>query len=374
MDRRLKILVLFGTRPEAIKMAPLIFAAKDYADRIELAVCVTGQHREMLDQVLDFFSIEADYDLNLMRPDQSLFGYTANALEALEPILDEVRPDLILVQGDTTTAFVGALAGFYKKTKVAHIEAGLRSKDKFEPFPEEINRILADHIADLHFAPTQDAKDNLYRENIRDNVFVVGNTVVDALSLALKVIQENEQEYLNFFNFVDFSKRILLVTGHRRENFRKPIENICRAIKTLAEANSDIEVVYPVHLNPNVRNPVHSILKGSQRIHCIEPLSYPHLIFLMHNCHTVLTDSGGIQEEASCLGKPVLIMRNNTERVEVVEAGCAKLVGTDYENILKNAQLLLRDPEEYGRMSRPRNLYGDGKASQKIMKTILNII
>jgi UDP-N-acetylglucosamine 2-epimerase (non-hydrolysing) len=366
--------VFFGTRPEAIKMAPLILAMRDYQDQIDLKICATAQHRQMLDHVLNFFSIQPDYDLNLMQPNQSLFDSTGKGLITLEPVIDDVQPDLILIQGDTTTAFIGALAGFYKRIKVAHIEAGLRSGDKYAPFPEEVNRIFADYLADFHFAPTQKAMENLLRENIRENIFVVGNTVIDALFLASKTIKEDEQKYFDFFNYVDFSKRILLVTGHRRENFGQPFENICCALKTITEQNGDLEIVYPVHLNPNVREPINRFLKNTERIHCIEPLSYPHLIFLMHKSYMILTDSGGIQEEASSLGKPLLVMRNKTERVEAIEAGCAKLVGTDCRNILGNAELLLNGREEYDRMSHPRNLYGDGNASQRIIRTILNSI
>jgi len=297
-----KILFIFGTRPEAIKMAPVIKEFKKEKS-IDVKVCITAQHREMLDQVLNFFGIKPDYDLNLMKPNQSLFDITANSLKSLEKVLDKEKPDLIFVQGDTTTAFVGALAGFYKKMKVAHIEAGLRSHNKYSPFPEEINRVLVGHVADYHFAPTERAKENLYRENIKKNVYVVGNTVIDALFLGLNIIKkEGEEKFYKYFDFIDFSKKIILVTGHRRENFGKPFENICYALKEIAK-REDVEIVYPVHLNPNVKKPVNEILNGVRNIHLIEPLEYPYLIWLMSKSYLVLTDSGGIQEEAPSLGK-----------------------------------------------------------------------
>lgn len=372
---RKKILFIFGTRPEAIKMAPLILAMQNYREQIESKVCVTGQHRQMLDQVLDFFSIHTDYNLNIMQSNQSLFDSTGKALKKLEWVIDDTKPDLILIQGDTTTTFIGALAGFYKKVKVAHVEAGLRSRDKHSPFPEEINRVLADHLADIYFAPTERAMENLHRENIWENIFVVGNTAVDALFLALNIIKEKEeQKYLDFFDFIDFSKRILLVTAHRRESFGQPFKNIFHALKTILEQNEEVEIVYPVHLNPNVQEPTHHLLKDTQRIHCIEPLSYSHFVFLMHKSYMILTDSGGIQEEAPSLSKPVLVMRNKTERAEVIEAGCAKLVGTEYKSIIENTMLLLHNQEEYSRMRCIKNPYGEGNAAQKIIKIILDNI
>ncbi len=368
----MRALFIFGTRPEAIKMAPLI---KEFQkeDSFDVKVCVTAQHREMLDQVLDFFDVSPDYDLNIMKPNQSLFDITANTLKGLESVLDEFKPDLIFVQGDTTTAFVGALAGFYKKTKIAHIEAGLRSHNKYSPFPEEMNRVLAGHLADYHFAPTERAKENLFNENIKENVYVVGNTVIDALFLGLEIIKEQgEEQYYKHFDFIDFSKRIILVTGHRRESFGEPFENICYALKEIADNYKDVEIVYPVHLNPNVREPVNRILRGMKNIHLIEPLSYPYLIWLMSQSYLVLTDSGGIQEEAPSLGKPVLVMREVTERVEGIEAGTAKLVGTDKENIIKEVSTLLEYKNEYNKMSIATNPYGDGKASVRIKDIIKN--
>ena len=367
----MKVLFLFGTRPEAIKMAPLIKEFKS-EENFEIKVCVTAQHRQMLDQVLNFFSIKPDYDLNLMKPNQSLFDITSNTLKGLEPILDKEKPDLVFVQGDTTTAFVGTLAGFYKKIKVAHIEAGLRSYNKYSPFPEEINRVLVGHLADYHFAPTKRAKENLFKENIKENVFVVGNTVIDALFLGLDIIKkEGEEKYYKYFDFIDFSKKIILVTGHRRDSFGKPFENICYALKEIANSFSDIEIVYPVHLNPNVREPVNKILRNQERIHLIEPLEYPYLIWLMSKSYLVLTDSGGIQEEAPSLGKPVLVMREVTERIEGIEAETAKLVGTNKEKIVKEVEVLLKDKEEYNKISKAVNPYGDGRASRRIVELIM---
>jgi UDP-N-acetylglucosamine 2-epimerase (non-hydrolysing) len=367
-----KVLLIFGTRPEAIKMAPLIKELEKYHDRFNVKVCVTAQHREMLDQVLEFFRIKSDYDLNLMKPNQSLFELTANLIRKLEEVLTDFKPDLIFVQGDTTSAFVGALAGFYNKVKIAHIEAGLRSNNKYSPFPEEINRALIGRLADYHFAPTEKAKENLLREGIKDNVWIVGNTVIDALLLGLQIIKDQgEEKYYNYFSFIDFSKKIILVTGHRRESFGKPFRNICFALRELANSFEDVEIVYPVHLNPNVRKPVNEILRGHPRIHLIEPLEYPYLIWLMSKSYLILTDSGGIQEEAPSLGKPVLVMRDVTERIEGIEAGTAKLVGTNKEKIISEAVELLKNQEEYNKMARAINPYGDGKASQRILN-ILN--
>jgi UDP-N-acetylglucosamine 2-epimerase (non-hydrolysing) len=368
----MKILFIFGTRPEAIKLAPLI---KEFqkSGEFNTRICVTAQHREMLDQVLSFFNIKPDYDLNIMKPNQSLFDITANILKLLEPILKKEKPDMIFVQGDTTTAFAGALAGFYQKIKVAHIEAGLRSHNKYSPFPEEINRVLAGHIADYHFAPTEKAKKNLYNEGIKENVWVVGNTVIDALFLGLDIIKkEGEEKYYKHFSFIDFSKKIILLTGHRRESFGEPFENICYALREIANKYKDVEIVYPVHLNPNVREPVNRILKGIKNIHLIEPLEYPYLIWLMNKSYLILTDSGGIQEEAPSLGKPVLVMREVTERIEGVEAGTAKLVGTDKNKIIKEVQTLLEDDKEYNRMAKATNPYGDGKSSERIIHILKN--
>lgn len=368
-----KLLFIFGTRPEAIKMAPLIMEFKKDKFNFEVKICITAQHREMLDQVLEFFSIEPDFDLDLMKPDQSLFDITANGLKGLESVLDKYLPDIIFVQGDTTTAFIGALAGFYKKIKVAHIEAGLRSHNKLSPYPEEINRKIVGHIGDLHFAPTDKAVNNLKNEGILENVWNVGNTVIDALFLGLNIISEKDEEYKAHFDFIDFSKKIILITGHRRESFGKPFEDMCYAMKEIADKYQDVELIYPVHLNPNVREPVNKILNNNERIHLIEPLSYPYLLWLMNRSFFVLTDSGGIQEEAPSLGKPVLVMREVTERTEGIDAGTAMLVGTDRTVIVKEATNLLENTEHYEKMAQAVNPYGDGKTSQNIAKILKNL-
>ncbi len=364
----LKTLFIFGTRPEAIKLAPLISELKG-SDGFDVKVCVTAQHRHMLDQVLDFFGIDTDYDLDLMKDDQNLFDITALCLRGIGSVLDDLRPDIIIVQGDTTTTFAGALAGYYNRVRVVHVEAGLRSRFKYSPFPEEMNRTLTGHMADLHFAPTKEAVDNLKKEGIRKNVYKVGNTVIDALLKGLGIIKRSDAVYRDFFNFLDFSKKVILVTGHRRESFGKPFEDMCNAIKGIA-LTEDVEFVYPVHLNPNVRRPVGAILGNIPNIHLIEPLDYPYLIYIMNKCCLVLTDSGGIQEEAPALGKPVLVMRNVTERMEGIRAGVALLVGNNMENIKNSLVELLHDPELYSRMSKAVNPYGDGTASIKIRKIL----
>ena len=370
---QLKLLFIIGTRPEAIKLAPVIRKFREYPDLCKVKVCVTAQHREMLDQVLQFFEVTPDYDMNLMQPDQSLFGFTSKALKGLEEVLNHAVPDLIFVQGDTTTAFVGALAGFYKKIAVAHVEAGLRSLNKYAPFPEEINRILADHVCDFHFAPTQRAMQNLLREGINENVHVVGNTVVDALFLTLKLIeQKGEAPYMERFSFLNFDKKIMLVTAHRRESFGAPFRRICEALKEIALNFKDVEVVYPVHLNPNVRNEVFPLLEGIHNIHLIDPLDYPSMVWLMSKAYLVITDSGGIQEEAPSLGKPVLIVREVTERVEGIEAGTARLVGTDKDKIFEAVKALLMNPADYHEMAKAANPYGDGRASERILKILRN--
>lgn len=369
-EKRHRFLFIFGTRPEAIKLAPLIVKLKDIGD---VQVCVTGQHREMLDQVLRFFSIVPNYNLNIMVKNQNLFTVTVKSLKLLEKVIEESRPDLIIVQGDTTTAFAGALAGFYNKIKVAHIEAGLRSFHKFSPFPEETNRVLVSHIADYHFAPTDKAKENLLRESIsEENIFVVGNTVIDALFMGLDTVNRNERRFYDYFAFLDFSKRIILVTGHRRESFGKPFENICYALKEIAQEN--VEIVYPVHLNPNVRGHVYPILSGIKNIHLVEPLEYPYLIWLMSKSYLILTDSGGIQEEAPSLGKPVLVMRDVTERTEGIDAGTALIVGTDMKKIFDATRMLLTDKREYRKMARRKNPYGDGKSSKRIRTVIKRLL
>lgn len=361
----IKVLFIFGTRPEAIKMAPIIRTFKAQSTRFLTKVCVTAQHRSMLDQVLEFFNIQPDFDLNLMMPDQTLFDITVKCLKGIEGVLNTFNADLIICQGDTTTAFTASLAGYYKQIKVAHIEAGLRSENKMSPYPEEINRILAGHIADFHFAPTKKAVENLQAEGIKAQVYQVGNTVIDALFWALEIIQKSDEDrYLREFSYVDFSKRNILVTGHRRESFGKPFVNICNALKEIADRYPDISIIYPVHLNPNVRKPVEMILRGVQNIYLTEPLNYPSLVWLMNKCDIILTDSGGIQEEAPSLGKPVLVMREVTERQEGIDAGTAKLVGTDTQVIVAEVSQLLNmeTRPDYAKL----NPYGDGQTAGRI--------
>lgn len=362
-----KILFIYGTRPEAIKMAPLIKEFQRNTDQFDVEICLTGQHRQMLDQVNMFFEIKSDYDLNLMQPNQSLSDITTRCLQGLGPVLEVSKPDLVFVQGDTTTVMAGALAAFYKKIPVAHLEAGLRSGDIHSPYPEEMNRKLAGQLAQYHFAPTEGAQENLRRDGITKNVHVVGNTVIDGLHLGLELIHtRGEAEYARHFSFLDFKKRVILVTGHRRESFGNGFESICTAIRHIATTNTDVEVVYPMHLNPLVREPVNRLLSGIPNVHLIEPLDYPYLIWLMSKSYFVLTDSGGIQEEAPALGKPVLVMRDVTERMEGITAGTARLVGTDFSCITEAAYILLSNPSEYYKMAQAVNPYGDGTTSKQI--------
>ena len=370
------IIFVLGTRPEAIKLAPLIKAFK-YNDRFDVKVCSTGQHKEMLEQVLDFFDIKPDYELEVMKYNQGLSELTGRLLGKIEDILSSYTPDFVFVQGDTTTAFVGALSAFYKKIPVVHIEAGLRSFDKYSPFPEEINRILVGHIARYHFAPTKKAQQNLYAEGVKDNVYVVGNTVIDALFMGLDVIEKNaslKTKIEGYFDKVINRKdsKIILVTAHRRESFGKPFENMCSAIKRIAKHFDDVEIIYPVHLNPNVRKPVFEILGNMENIHLIEPLDYPKLIWIMNRSYIVVTDSGGIQEEAPALGKPVLVLRDVTERTEGIDAKTAKLVGTNEDKIFNAISGLLENRGAYLEMAKAVNPYGDGKTSERILNTIDN--
>ena len=368
------LLFIFGTRPEAIKLAPLIREFRQRPD-VNVLVCVTAQHREMLDQVLSFFEITPDYDLNIMTKNQTLFDVTVVGLKALEEVLTHSKADLVFVQGDTTTSFIGALAAYYKKIKVAHIEAGLRSGNKYSPFPEEMNRVLASHLADFHFTPTRQSVGNLERENIKAHLYKVGNTVIDALFLGLDLINKQEESsFAKFFQGVQLQKRIVLITGHRRESFGGPFEDICNAIREVAEQFDDVEFVYPVHLNPNVQEPVNRILMGLSNVHLIAPLDYPQFIWLMNKCHVVLTDSGGLQEEAPALGKPVLVMREVTERKEGVDAGTAKLVGTDKAVIVKELTTLLSDERAYQEMAKAVNPYGDGTACRQIADLVMKIL
>ncbi len=372
MNDRKKVLLIFGTRPEAIKFAPLYDILCKNNNLFETKICLTSQHREMLDPVMSFFNIKPDHDLNIMKPDQTQFDVITSCLLGLEKVLDVEKPDLIMVQGDTTTTFAGSLAGYLKKIKIAHIEAGLRSYNKYSPFPEEMNRVLAGHLADYHFAPTMKAKDNLSREGIHKNVFIVGNTGIDALFQGIKIINDRDRkEFYSFFSDINFNKRIVLITGHRRESFGEPFQNICQAIKNLSEIYPDIEFVYPVHLNPNVHIVVNKILLGIDNVHLLNPLDYPYMLWLLQKSYLVLTDSGGIQEEAPSLGKPVLVMREVTERTEGVEAGNAIIVGTLKDNIIKNASQLLNQPDVYDKMANSINPYGDGHASERILDILI---
>ena len=371
-----KVLLVFGTRPEAIKMAPLV-KAFEKEESIISKVCVTAQHREMLDQVLDMFDIIPDYDLNIMKPGQDLFDVTSNVLLGLKDVLNDFNPDVVLVHGDTTTTSASSLAAFYSKVKVGHVEAGLRTGDLYSPWPEEANRQITGVLANYHFAPTTTSQDNLLREN-KDpkNIIVTGNTVIDALFLALDKIEKNETlknqivEKINTEYKLSDDKKIILVTGHRRENHGQGFINICEALKTIAINNPDIDIVYPVHLNPNVQKPVNEILSNTPNVYLINPLQYESFIYLMNKSYFIITDSGGVQEEAPSLGKPVLVMRDTTERPEALEAGTVKLVGTNSQAIIEEAQKLLDDENEYNTMSKAHNPYGDGKACDRIVKFI----
>jgi UDP-N-acetylglucosamine 2-epimerase (non-hydrolysing) len=371
----IKNLIVFGTRPEAIKMAPLVKEFNKNKELFDTRVCVTGQHREMLDQVLDFFEITPDYDLDLMKPNQNLYSLTSDIVLGLKPILEEFKPDYVYVHGDTTTTMATSIAAFYSGTKVCHVEAGLRTHDKYSPFPEEMNRQVTSRIADIHFAPTITSKENLLKENVLDSsILITGNTVIDALldsADRVAAIQNNEIEFLK--KELNFTKRIILVTGHRRENHGDGFINICAALKEIAEANPDVQIVYPVHLNPNVKGPVYDILGNVSSIKLINPLAYPAFVWLMNQSYLIITDSGGVQEEAPSLGKPVLVMRDTTERPEAVEAGTVILVGTDKNKIVDECNSLLNNTERYQQMSALHNPYGDGKACERIVYHITKI-
>lgn len=363
-----KHLIIFGTRPEAIKMAPLV---KEFLkhEEFDTKVCVTAQHREMLDQVLVFFEITPDYDLNLMKPNQNLYSLTADIITEMKLVLDDYQPDYIYVHGDTTTTMAAGIAGFYSGAKVCHIEAGLRTHNKRAPFPEEINRQVTGRVADYHFAPTEKSKQNLLEENVdKGHIIVTGNTVIDALldsSERVKSIQDEEIERLK--NTIDPNKKLVLVTGHRRENHGQGFINICEALKELAATHPEVEFIYPVHLNPKVQKPVREILSDIGNIKLINPLAYPAFVWLMEQSYLIITDSGGVQEEAPSLGKPVLVMRDTTERPEAVEAGTVILVGTDKQKIITETTRLLTDERHYQKMSGLHNPYGDGKACQRIV-------
>lgn len=367
----MKVLTIFGTRPEAIKLIPVIQELRRHAPAAEAVVCVTSQHRQMLDQVLDLFSIKPEHDLNLMRENQDLASLTASILEHLTKLIDQVRPDWVLVQGDTTTTFSAALAAYYCKTKVAHVEAGLRTKNKYSPFPEEINRCLTSCITDLHFPPTTVAKTNLMNEGIdAKSIWVTGNTVVDALqSISAKLNEESMHH--ESLNFLDPDRRTVLVTGHRRESFGPKLQEICLALKDIALTHNGVQVVYPVHLNPSVWDPVHKILGGIENIHLIYPLDYLSFIYLIKKADLIITDSGGVQEEAPSLGKYVLITRDITERPEGVEAGIAKLVGADKGTICEAAYKVLNENSLSPTEIQKRNPYGDGQASRRIVEVLL---
>ena len=370
-----KVLTVFGTRPEAIKMAPLVHALA--ADkRFDAKVCVTAQHREMLDQVLELFEITPDYDLNLMKAGQTLPDVTSRILLELTPVLKEFKPDVVLVHGDTATTFAASLAAYYEQISVGHVEAGLRTGNIYSPWPEEANRKLTGALTRYHFAPTETSKQNLLQENVKaEHISVTGNTVIDALLMVKNKIETNPELYTELasqFPMLDNDKKLILVTGHRRESFGGGFERICEALAITAKNNPDAQILYPVHLNPNVREPVNRILTGIDNIHLIEPQQYLPFIYLMMRSHIILTDSGGIQEEAPSLGKPVLVMRDTTERPEAVEAGTVKLVGTDVEKISHELDKLLHNQEAYDSMSFAHNPYGDGEACAKILEDVID--
>lgn len=380
-------MLVFGTRPEAIKMAPLVLALRKHSDMFETIVCVTGQHRQMLDQVLDIFEIRPDYDLNIMKQGQDLYDITARVLTGMRDVLNEAQPDMVLVHGDTTTSTAAALAAFYRQIPVGHVEAGLRTHDIYSPWPEELNRQITGRIASCNFAPTPLSRKNLTDEGVPENrITVTGNTVIDALfsivdkikndsSLCVKITEELAKAGYDPSRLKD-GKKLVLITGHRRENFGDGFISMCRAIKTLSEKYPDVDFVYPMHLNPNVRRPIHEVfgnnLQGLGNMFFIEPLEYLSFVFLMEKSNIVLTDSGGIQEEAPGLGKPVLVMRDTTERPEAIEAGTVKLVGTDYDRIVNEVSALLDSPSIYDSMSKAVNPYGDGKACERIIETLIS--
>ena len=370
-----KVLIVFGTRPEAIKMAPLVKAFQEHTNDFEVKVCVSAQHREMLDQVLSLFEITPDYDLDIMKPGQNLYTVTSTILLGMEPILTEYQPNIVFVHGDTSTTFSAALAAFYQKIPIAHIEAGLRTGNIYSPWPEEANRQLTTQIATYNFAPTSTSKMNLLKENVdSSNIVITGNTVIDALFLALTKIRLNkslENKIIHQLKMLSYtfqkSRRIILVTGHRRENHGQGFINICTALKEIALSNPTLDIVYPVHLNPNVQTPVNDLLSDIKNIYLIAPLQYEAFIYMMDKSYFIITDSGGVQEEAPSLGKPVLVMRDTTERPEALEAGTVKLVGTDVSLIVKTAQDLIDNTKIYESMSKASNPYGNGHACQKIV-------
>jgi UDP-N-acetylglucosamine 2-epimerase (non-hydrolysing) len=369
-----KILLVFGTRPEAIKMAPVYREFKNRDYQFETKICVTGQHREMLDQVLEFFDIIPDYDLNLMKPNQSLYGVTSDIIMGMKNVLEDFNPDYVLVHGDTTTTMAASLASFYHGSKVCHVEAGLRTHNKRSPFPEEINRQIVGRIADYHFTPTQFSKSNLIKENIEDkNIVVTGNTVIDALFQSIEKIKENPSSLVQSLEIEMEGRDVILVTGHRRENHGNKFLEICEALKEIAVTNKSIKIVYPVHLNPQVQKPVYDLLRDVDNIMLLDPLDYKDFIWLMNRSMIIITDSGGIQEEAPSLGKPVLVIRDITERPEAVEAGTVILVGTSKSKIVEECNSLLSDNFRKENMSALHNPYGDGKASERIADFLSNL-
>ncbi|MEE0261000.1 non-hydrolyzing UDP-N-acetylglucosamine 2-epimerase [Ligilactobacillus animalis] len=364
--KKLKVMPIFGTRPEAIKMAPLILELKKRAAEFETVVTVTAQHREMLDQVLEIFEITPDYDLDVMQPDQTITTITTNVMNRLEQVIQAEKPDIILVHGDTTTTFAASLAAFYNKTAIGHVEAGLRTWNKYSPYPEEMNRQLTDVLSDLYFAPTLQSKENLLQENHPvEQVYVTGNTAIDALKQT--VAQDYQHDILEK---VDFSKKVILVTMHRRENQGKPMEQVFKAMKDVVAKHPNTEIIYPVHLSPTVQKLAHAAFDGVERVHLIDPLDVVDFHNLAARSHFIMSDSGGVQEEAPSLGKPVLVLRDTTERPEGIAAGTLKLVGTEYENVKREMTALLEDENQYQQMAQAKNPYGDGQASQRILDAI----
>lgn len=366
-----KILLIFGTRPEAIKMAPLVLEFKKEQNNFDIKICVTGQHRSMLDQVMKIFKLKPDFDLNLMKVGQSLSDITSGIIQGLSKVFNEWKPDIVLVHGDTATTFAASLSAYYHQISIGHIEAGLRTGNLYSPWPEEGNRKLTSVLSHYHFAPTEEAKMNLLKENVDSKkIFVTGNTVIDALFIVKKMIDTDisiQEKMREKFNFLEETRKVILVTGHRRENFGKGFINICTALMNIAKNNPTVQIVYPVHLNPNVQKPVKRLLSGIDNLFLIEPQEYLPFVYLMSKSYLILTDSGGIQEEAPSLGKPVLVMRNTTERPEAIKCGGVKLVGTEVENIEKNVINLLNNKNLYKKMSEINNPYGDGNSARKIV-------
>lgn len=372
-----KNLIVFGTRPEAIKMAPLVKVFEKETEKFDTRVCITAQHREMLDQVLEFFEIKPDYDLNLMRPNQNLYSLTAMIIESMRPVLEDFKPDYVYVHGDTTTTMATAIAAFYSGAKICHVEAGLRTFKKRNPFPEEMNRSVAGRLTDYHFSPTEAAKNNLLKENISEkDIIVTGNTVIDALYYSIDKLHTgfySDAEIEKIKSLIDSDKKLILVTGHRRENHGQGFINICKALKQIAQNHPEVQIVYPVHLNPNVQKPVYELLESISNIKLIDPVSYPAFVWLMEKSYLIITDSGGVQEEAPSLGKPVLVMRETTERPEAVEAGTVILVGTNTGKIVSETEKLLKDNGFYNSMSMKHNPYGDGRACERIINFLKKV-